>query len=105
MGPRTLKINPKDSTVEVIGVDMGGAMTVVAWNRRDGYLMVKVEGGKYWSGLGQPWAYAPARYVTFKALPRDVGGDPYQFEAEVVVETPIRSTPLDLTQVEHQEAF
>lgn len=89
-----------DSTVKFTGVDMGGKATLVALNRADGYLVVRVEGGKYWSGLSMQ-SYAPTTLYTFKFDPshfpaREDGVDYIVLDAEKVIETPIRTQPVDL---------
>ena len=96
----SMKIDTSNSTVEFRGVDMGGTATVVAMNRRDGYLTVRVEGGMAWAGQGQQ-AYHPTTLYTFKVDPshipaREDGVDYIILTGEKVIETPIRTKVLDL---------
>ena len=96
---RTLRINTADSTVETPGVDYGTRPVVVALNRRAGMLVMKVDGGKVWSGLGQQ-SYAPARFYTFQIhMPETVdwSREVVVVNATSVLDHPVRATALDLT--------
>lgn len=96
----TFHINTAESTVDFKGVDMGGKATVVALNRVDGYITVRVEGGNGWAGLGQQ-AYHPTTLYTFKVNPdhipgRDQDVDTIILVGEKVIETPIRTKTVNL---------
>jgi hypothetical protein len=95
-----MEILTEDSSVTIPGMDLGGKAHVVAWNRRDGYLTIKVEGGKYWGGIGQAQRYSPAHYDTYKVLD-EVTWEPHpqkiRIAVERVVQHDVRTQPLDLS--------
>lgn len=76
-----------DGSIETPGIDFG-PMKLVAL--RGDTLAVKVEGSKYWSGIGQPQAYAPAKFMIFEILDRH---DPDEGSLKVMelIQFPVRS--------------
>jgi hypothetical protein len=106
-------IDVTDSTCRFHGVDYGPHLpVVVAWTGRmtnESYLTVKVDGGKYWSGLGQQ-SYAPAQFLTFLVTGQEAAQDqPVVHDGKVhlyvkqVIDHPIRAKALDLTHLAKKE--
>lgn len=62
-----------------------GRMTVHA--RNNGHIILKEEGHKYWSGIGQAQGYAPAQFRVVRVLSEIEG----MVKVEQVAEFPVRS--------------
>ncbi len=80
----------KDSSVSMHGIDHPPAKLIK--RTPNGILIIKINGGSYWAGLGIPRGYAGAEYLIVKiqqSLPTDSIGE--HFDVEQLVRFPVRS--------------